>query len=62
MFPVDYAYIPPELIQHMRERGFVFTATGVEYNPPRDPVSDASARDGVIRQWMPAYPNEEPPF
>jgi hypothetical protein len=57
MFPTD-PYIPPEVIAAMRAAGVMFTPPA----KPRDPVSDASARDGVIRQWMPAYPNEEPPF
>jgi hypothetical protein len=55
MFP---AAIPPELAAHLREIGINLPPPA----KPRDPVSDASARDGVIRQWMPAYPNEEPPF
>ncbi len=57
MYPTD-PYIPPEVIAAMRAAGVMFTPPA----KPRDPVSDASARDGVIRQWMPAYPNEEPPF
>jgi hypothetical protein len=36
-------------------------AARLNANPPRDPVSDASARDGVIRQHVPA-PGQEPNF
>jgi hypothetical protein len=54
MFPV---WMPPELKAHLIEMGIPLPPPA----KPRDPVSDASARDGVIRQHVPA-PGQEPNF
>lgn len=53
MFPV---FIPPELAQHLRDIGIALPP----HAKPRD--SDASARDGISRQWKPTPGDEQPPF
>jgi hypothetical protein len=46
-------------LHDMHQRGEIVLTPPAK---PRDPLSDAAARDGISRQWRPTPGNTEPPF